>query len=554
VNRSIFGAVPSHVSPDAGQAHCADLVKSAYPFGSPSKAGSRKPEDGAPELDPSGWPKGDFGALLIASPAPVWPGVYVVRGRFEKQPTLSLMSSAGEVKNATFEASPSGTFQAEIHVPSPSSQLFVRCQGGGRCYDFQVWRPGYAPARNAKGPTWTREFVNSLLPFGILRTLGLARVNHLVGATLASVPRPEQATWNETGVPWSEIFELAKLADMDVWVTFPYAAPDELVHWIANEANHALPSDAFVWWEHGNETAWNWRFKQTGANHADAQQLVADGDPYGYNDPETNADVWRWLHHGRHTIRIARILQEVLGNDRERGILGLQYGDIFYASKLLAWMRAKYGELDQYLVATGIAPYSGSGDPAFLKRTDLARDDVLAYMTREAVNFPASDKWGRHFALAAQYRLGVAAYELAMGLGEGGDTRLRGPDGKVLKDPNGKDQDPTRYAKAAAMMEPQAGVAAGVYFEKLFSGHLAAGCHMTVVDSWSPNGWYALAPDARPEQLAAAPRYVAARDVARRYQGPRYPGPRPPVVKPLASSIVLEGMKSLVAELQERGL
>jgi len=263
---------------------------------------------GTVPLDSNGWPLGDAQTVLfdirpvpawappIDDPAqfqPDWSGAYHVT--FNGQAELkSFDVSAFTVTNVWYDAT-LNTTTADLVVAPGTGLVAVSFTNTKRTpasapntgiTNLRVIRPGY-PADTTQ--PFTREYLRSVAPFGLLRFMGFASTNDSNPAFTdpdnhvhwANRHVPSDATQQDIGrqygVAWEYAILLANLTGKDMWINIPVAADDDYVAKLAALLHDTLRPDLNIYIEHSNEV-WNPLFSQHSYNQAAAPRAAAHPD------------------------------------------------------------------------------------------------------------------------------------------------------------------------------------------------------------------------------------------------------------------------------------
>ena len=375
---------------------------------------------GAVPLDADGWPMSDAQTVLfdirpvpawappIDDPAmfqPDWSGTY--RLSFSGQALLSGFDpSQITVANQAYDASSNTTTADLVLAPGvgvatisfANTKRTAASTVNSGIANLRVIRPGY-PADTTQ--PFTREYLKSAAPFGLLRFMGFAATNDSNPPFTDADNRthwtdrhlPTDATQQDIGrrhgVAWEYAILLANLTGKDMWINIPVAADDDYVAALATLLRETLRSDLNVYIEHSNEV-WNPLFSQYAYNVAAAQAEVGAGGSKLNADGSTDPNVWAQRRHAERLVQIANIFQNVFGagavNRRIRVIYA--WWTIFPGqySAVLKWVNDKYGEPSQFFYGLAETHYFNAQSaapnadvPAVLAAMRTASDAGVAY-------------------------------------------------------------------------------------------------------------------------------------------------------------------------------
>ena len=394
---------------------------------------------GTVPLDSNGWPLGDAQTVLfdirpvpawappIDDPAqfqPDWSGAYHVT--FNGQAELkSFDVSAFTVTNVWYDAT-LNTTTADLVVAPGTGLVAVSFTNTKRTpasapntgiTNLRVIRPGY-PADTTQ--PFTREYLRSVAPFGLLRFMGFASTNDSNPAFTdpdnhvhwANRHVPSDATQQDIGrqygVAWEYAILLANLTGKDMWINIPVAADDDYVAKLAALLHDTLRPDLNIYIEHSNEV-WNPLFSQHSYNQAAAQAEVAAGGSKLNADGATGADVWAGRRHAQRLIQIANIFGGEFGagaiNTRIRMVYAWWtiYPDQY--TQVLEWVRRTYGAPSQYFYGVAQTHYFNDSHAA----STAGVRDVLAAMRADSDGGAVYTRAFR--SLADTYGLKLLVYE-----------------------------------------------------------------------------------------------------------------------------------------------
>ena len=363
-----------------------DLAKTLRPW---MKIGA----SGAASTDAAGWPTTDAATVLFdirpayawAPPIddpdkfqPDWSGAYTFA--FKGQATVgALEDNRIQITGQKYDA-PTNTTTAKIVVPKSAGLLILAFTNtrraptapvGSGITDLRVLRPGYTPAGKE---TFTREFVQSLAPFSVIRYMDWLETNHNPGyygdtghhaLNWADRRLPTDATQQPTGakygVAWEYVVELANRTGKDLWINIPVAATDDYITQLARMLKRDLKPTLNIYVEHSNEV-WNFGFPQYVYNKLAAIDEVKRGGSPLNSDGSKDEETWTHRRHAKRLVEAARIFQAVFGKDSLNKRIRPVYAswvispDAHYRD-VLAWVEKTYGPPKNYFTAIAGAAY-----------------------------------------------------------------------------------------------------------------------------------------------------------------------------------------------------
>jgi hypothetical protein len=477
-----------------------DAMKTSRRFGSPNKTYDQQailsPVDGSP---------GDDAGTLVFTEARNVNGVYKFSctGRCE----LSTTTAVARITNFGYDRARNRTF-ADVTVAAPDDKLvtlslaFKKTDGGVR--DIKLIRPGYAD----DSQIFTREFLDSLAPFGAIRFMDYLKTNNSTISKWSDRPKVTDAQYTVKGGPIELAIELGNTANKDIWLNVPALADDDYVTQLGALVREKLKPDLHCYVEYSNEV-WNGQFKQFHQNQAAAEAEVAAGEKT-LNDGGRDTNKFYW---GRKRIAKRAVeIKKLLGDDpRFRVLLASQVGFSPPGALLkqqLEYVEKYHGPPSQFFYAIACAPYFSTGrdenDPArkkwFTERKDLTIDlicDRLLHRTD-----PSKNKNVLAFhELARKYGLKSFAYE--------GGLDLQQFNSQV-------------DVKIASQYDPRTGQAVEDYLNNWYGNGGDAMFYFVLSCKYDKNGYWGLTEDVRDW---TTPKYQAALRVAERLAGQGAPPP-----------------------------
>lgn len=338
-------------------------------------------------LDADGWPTTDAGVCVITK-LPNMDGTYKLS--FSGKADISTVASPATIENVVYDAA-SQTTTADVVVRGAGRAAnlylgFRNTNGGVR--NVQLLRPGYP--RGTK-EVFTRPFLESLKPFGVIRLMDYLRTNMTTVSKWPGRARLSDATQaTGKGGAWEYAIQLANQAGKDLWINVPDQADDDYVRQLATLLKATLRPDRVVYVEYSNEV-WNFLFEQANRNLATAKAEVAAGQSNLNYDGTTNEYYWAWRRVAQQLIRIGGIFRQVYGNaalnTTVRPVLASQIGSPSVLRQQIEYIARVFGPPTNYIYAVAGAPYFGLGrrlssDPTLtvdraLAATEAAVGDAL---------------------------------------------------------------------------------------------------------------------------------------------------------------------------------
>lgn len=200
---------------------------------------------------------------------------------------------------------------------------------------------------------FSKEFVQSLRPFGVIRFLDWSSANSLADGKWAHRTLPTAMVAGEDGIAVEHMVALLKELNADGWFTLPWMADDDYVAKFAQYVHDNLPKERTVYVEVANEV-WN--------GFPAGLQAQQEGLAEGLGSPSNPFDV-RMRRYGEKTNQVMRIWTRVFADRptklvRVIGSQGVNFGVT----------QAVLNYSDPNLIdAVAVAPYFGYdlfNDPA----------------------------------------------------------------------------------------------------------------------------------------------------------------------------------------------
>lgn len=411
--------------------------------------------DGQPApVDKLGWPTTDAQTVLFdirpfgawAPPIddpdafqPDWSGVYPFE--FTGQADLRQTDATKVVlRNLAYDPRTNRT-TGEMVVPkgqglvvlaltrtkrTPTSPL------GSGITGLRMMRPGY---RLSDQVTFTREFLDMVRPFRVLRYMDWLDTNHNPGyygdaghhalhwADRKTPAHATQATDSTGyGAAWEYVVELSNATGKDAWINIPIAATDDYVRELAKFLKARLKPTVKVYLEHSNEV-WNFGFPQYIYNKLAAIAEVRQGGSPLSGDGETSEERWS---HRRHAKRLHDI-QAMFVKEFGAGSFGKRVFPV-YASWVInpdshyrdvfAWFEKAVGPVNKsFWSLSGAAYYNAHRAPK-----DASPTQILAMMRRSS---DANRAFLRRLkAIGDERGLALTQYEIGPDNGGGDPTNV----------------------------------------------------------------------------------------------------------------------------------
>jgi hypothetical protein len=414
-------------------------------------------------VDSLGWPTGDAGVVVAVRfpdagdetyPYPyqyLQPGTY--RLRFTGKATVTHISSPNvSIANYKHDAA-SNRSTADVVIGKNAPQLilsFRNTSGGVR--DVSLLRPGYDAQQ-----TFTKEFIQAVSPFGVLRFMDYLSTNQTRVATWSERTTPASATQaSEKGGAYEYIVQMANELGKDIWINVPSRADDAYVRSLAELLRKNLAPGRVVYVEYSNEV-WNWVFPQAVDNRDAALREAIAGDTTLTNgtkctqamfsaSKDDNCNVYwtAYFRVGKRIASISRIFSEVFGADALntiiRPVYAAQWANPTLAETVLKNMATYRGKPSSLVYGVATAPYFNI-PPEMVASKSATPDEILraasssqekdyspyfaagVHLGNKFVRRPfggANDARPTHKALADFYGIKSLAYEGGLDMGQSG--------------------------------------------------------------------------------------------------------------------------------------
>lgn len=383
-----------------------DLMRHARRFGRP-----QTPWDEAAELDAQGWPRGDFGIVLMVGQrqVPESTGVYTVR--FKGRALVEAVASDADIRNPRYDPATQRSQVEVVLYPGADQLMLSFTRTGNGVQDLQVLRPGYNPDAP---PLFTRAFLQHLAGFQTLRFMDWTQTNGSKVKTWAQRSDPHvDHTATARGVPWEHVIELANTLHSDPWINVPIDADDQYVRELAQLLRRALDPRLHVYVEYSNEI-WNASFAQYHQNLKHAQELLhKGGDSPLLRDGEHDVNRIAYKRIAWRLMEIAQIFRQVYGEaavpQHIRPVLAGQVVQPSILQLQLEFIARQLGPPAQHLYAIAGAPYFNLGPQQTAE--GLTIDEVLHAMGASIEQLGANNALEQNMALARWHGLPLLAYE-----------------------------------------------------------------------------------------------------------------------------------------------
>lgn len=404
--KELLGANPPPIT-DYSRTHVyVDLLHQARRFGTPEA-----PWDEKALLDEDGWPRGDFGVLLLTGQAGVAGIAGTYKVSFTGQAKVSAVASPATLHNPHYDPD-KNLATLDVDLPVGADQLALAfTQTGSGIRNLKVIRPGY-DASNP--PLFTRAFLDHIARFKTLRFMDWLRTNNNPVRYWTNRTTPENTHYaSRNGVPWEHIVELSKQTGQDIWINIPVAADDDYVLQLARLLHGSLNPQRRIYVEYSNEV-WNGQFKQHASNFDMAEAEVRDdpASPLAYDGKKDRATVG-YRRIAKRGKEISDIFRSVYGAAAMmttiRPVFASQVVNPYATELGLRFIAAAYGPPAQYFYALAGAPYFNLG--AQQNTPDLSSEQVLQAMETSIARLPTINHFEKNLALARWHGLPFFAYE-----------------------------------------------------------------------------------------------------------------------------------------------
>jgi hypothetical protein len=384
----------------------ADLMNQARRFGS-----AAAPWDESAILGDDGWPKGDFGVVLMIGASKYSGNAGTYKVSFNGRAKVSPIASGAKVSRQHFDSRQNRS-SADVLLTADEDQLMLSfTDTGPGIKNVKVMRPGYD---SVKPPLFTKAFLNHIARFKTLRFMEWLRTNNNPVTSWAMRASPEKTHYaSKAGVPWEHIIALVNQTHQDIWINIPAAADDDYVLQLAKLLKTSLESDCKIYLEYSNEI-WNGGFEQYNINRTAAIQEVQNNPKSllaydGNTKPQTIA----FRRVARRLKEISDIFRTVYGDAAMmriiRPVFSSQIVQPLTAKVGLEFVDALYGPPNRYFYALAGAPYFNLGSQQTAE--GLTSEQVLNAMQESINRLPTVNALESNVALASWYGMKFFAYE-----------------------------------------------------------------------------------------------------------------------------------------------
>lgn len=387
-----------------------DIVKQSRAIGTPDR-----PQDPIKNLDPNGWPLGDFGIILSTDDSLTLNGTYIMYFEADSIPTILFGGKTPNITNLVYDPL-SKIVTAEIYVPQTATIFalsFKNTTNGVR--NLKIIRPGYDPVNP---PLFTTPFLNLLSQFDSLRFMDWGYMNQGNPITnWSDRPTPNNVTMTTSyGVCLEYMIALSNQLNKDMWVNVPHLANDDFVYNMALLIKSQLNSNLNIYVEYSNEL-WNYGYGFPQSKWNLNQSIIECTNttiPCDLNyDGINNNGYWAWRRPARRIVQISNIFRSVFGDDamitRVRPILA---GQMIYSEGIktgLKYIFDQYGPVNNFIYAIAGAPYFNLG--SIDNYNNLTATDVLNTLQKNANSLKYDPGMIDYAAQAAWHNIRVLAYE-----------------------------------------------------------------------------------------------------------------------------------------------
>lgn len=264
--------------------------------------------------------------------------------------------------------------------------------------NVQLWRPGYPTDGSV---TFTKEFIQAMKKFKVIRTMDLVSTNTNPTATWSERTLPSfVGMTGDKGQSWELLVALANATERDLWINLPVKADDEYIRNLALLLRYGsdgvmpytsrqtqpkyppLKTGIKVYVEYGNEV-WNfapgfngfrWALELANLHRMNPAHPIANDGVVG----DQYLALRRWI--AFRSAQISQTFRQVWGDSAMmrtiRPIFATQAGDANrYLSNGLAWAESYYGDVTRLWYGGGGAAYYDST----VEPTDLLPSTMQAY-------------------------------------------------------------------------------------------------------------------------------------------------------------------------------
>ncbi len=370
--------------------------------------------NGTVPVDENGWPLEDCEIIFLAgrlNSASIYNGTY--RLSYSGHAQVQLSAVRGSITGLRYDPAADRT-TAEVNIQALPSDggwyLILRfSQTAGRLKNIRLIRPGYDADYP---PVFTREFLQHLSRFPVLRFMEWSQTNRNPPGNWDRRSKPDDARQTEKGVAWEYMIQLANELKKDIWINIPHTADDNYVTRLARLLRTTLLPGLKVYVEFSNEV-WNGIFSQNEWNRQRAAEDAASGNRQLDFDGTDNIYYLGWRRTADLTRQVSELFRREWGEERwkilGRPVLAGQIANPEVLRQGLLYLQSVHGPPARYLSALAGAPYFHLGDADL--REDLSPEEVLDVLEDSAREMPVWARLEENAALARWYGLDWVAYE-----------------------------------------------------------------------------------------------------------------------------------------------
>jgi hypothetical protein len=385
----------------------ANLMKQARAFGTPEKPW----EAGKTQLDAAGWPKEDFGVVLMAALKDVKNvgGTFKMSFDCKVKPAISSTASTADIKNL---AGAAGKWTADLVVPQNAEQLmlsFRNTSGGVR--NLKIMRP--IPSEGH----FTKQFVDHIRRFTTLRFMDWGSTNNNKIVKWSERTLVESPSWaKETGVPWEVMIDLANTAKADAWICIPIHADQNYIDSLAALCKKRLDPSLKLYIENSNEV-WNWGFEQAQYNLQEAKRIGAASPDISWDGKE-NEWTWPARNIAKRLMQIRSSFAKAYGADFSKTVRPVLASQIVWPDNWLEqglkYLEHNHGAPNKVIYAFADAPYfnlESLKDKQGKEQANLTKEQVLDALEHSIDTMPEWGQFKKHQDWSNKYGVKWLSYE-----------------------------------------------------------------------------------------------------------------------------------------------
>lgn len=370
-------------------------------------------------LDVNGWPKADFGVVVMTEMDSTMGGTY--RIQFKGQATIAPVSGSGFTVTGQLYNAANNITTANLVYPARinnSGTMFI----GFTNTRFSATEQGVKnikimkPGLSFSAPTFSQRFLSHLQRFDCLRFMDWHETNNNGDSLYANRTKkiaPSQQTPN--GAAWEYVIELANTLQKDVWINIPHRADNGYITSLARLLRDSLQPGLKIYVEYSNEL-WNGQFSQT---QWISEKSIAEGNKTGSKinfDNVNDQFTWRSRYVALRSKEISDLFKAAFGaaelNNRFRVVLPQQFGFFDFTVRGVDFINAFFGKPSNFFYALAVAPYFATNEldavnAAATKNMILSELNKQSNRIFQTLN-NSMDMWA---ARAAFYNLKLVAYE-----------------------------------------------------------------------------------------------------------------------------------------------